>query len=479
MLGYGYGYNKILPRLTDGFRPTDLAGSQLYYAANKTNTLNAANFVAANNEFLSSASTDFQKGDEDFTIGCWVKFDSTTITQNVMGKFGNTSNMRSYMIYFNHLTNLIQFYGNNDGSAGGNTVAQISGIVAGNWYFVVGVHDSVNDLLKISLNGSAFATTSFSGGVLSTAYPFVIGKIESGANLDGAIDGAFFYDKALSLAEVQALYNSNNGISYESLTDDQKIDLVSWWEMNEESGTRFDENGTNNLTDNNTVGFTVGKIQELTEAGERVFRFIDQSPNGYDLTQNVATQQPIFGGVSVNFDGTNDIMFNSTVSPFIADTDGVIFFSFYNILGVTQRIISLSLATGTLTGRSTFALAKTTSNQIIFNLRNLSLTVQNDFTSDNSFPAGYNYGYLKRVVGGQELYMNGSLEPITYINNITPGSWLAGVGATNRISFGGIFTNSTVFYGQDQLNKVYYNNTALSPSDLTKLDTFFANPNNY
>jgi hypothetical protein len=206
----------------------------------------------------------------------------------------------------------------------------------------------------------------------------------------------------------------------------------------------------------------------------------DQSPNAYDLTQATAIQQPTISANSVDFDGTNDIMFNSTVSPFIADTDGVIFFSFYNVLGVTQRIISLSLATGTITGRSTFAIVKNISNKIVLNIRNLSLTVQNDFISDNSFPAGYNYGYIKRVAGGQELYMNGSLEPVTYTSNATPGSWLAGVGATNRISFGGVFSNSTVFYGQDQLNKVYYNNNgSLSPSDLTKLDTFFANPNNY
>jgi hypothetical protein len=36
-------------------------------------------------------------------------------------------------------------------------------------------------------------------------------------------------------------------------------DLVSWWELNEESGTRYDAHGDNDLTDNNTVGYTTGK----------------------------------------------------------------------------------------------------------------------------------------------------------------------------------------------------------------------------
>ncbi len=33
-------------------------------------------------------------------------------------------------------------------------------------------------------------------------------------------------------------------------------DILSWWRMDEESGTRADEAGSNDLTDNNTVLFT-------------------------------------------------------------------------------------------------------------------------------------------------------------------------------------------------------------------------------
>jgi len=37
-------------------------------------------------------------------------------------------------------------------------------------------------------------------------------------------------------------------------------DLVSYWELEEASGTRFDSHGANDLTDNNTVGQATGKI---------------------------------------------------------------------------------------------------------------------------------------------------------------------------------------------------------------------------
>lgn len=36
--------------------------------------------------------------------------------------------------------------------------------------------------------------------------------------------------------------------------------LISYWELNETSGTRYDAHGTNHLTDNNTVGYAAGVV---------------------------------------------------------------------------------------------------------------------------------------------------------------------------------------------------------------------------
>jgi hypothetical protein len=40
-------------------------------------------------------------------------------------------------------------------------------------------------------------------------------------------------------------------------------DLVSYWKLDETSGTRFDSAGSNNLTDNNSVGSALGKVYPL------------------------------------------------------------------------------------------------------------------------------------------------------------------------------------------------------------------------
>ena len=42
-------------------------------------------------------------------------------------------------------------------------------------------------------------------------------------------------------------------------TNPGTTNLEAWWKLDEESGTRDDAHGSNDLSDNNTVGFTAGK----------------------------------------------------------------------------------------------------------------------------------------------------------------------------------------------------------------------------
>jgi hypothetical protein len=41
-------------------------------------------------------------------------------------------------------------------------------------------------------------------------------------------------------------------------TRPSKTNLIAWWDLEEESGTRYDSHGANHLADNNTVGFAPG-----------------------------------------------------------------------------------------------------------------------------------------------------------------------------------------------------------------------------
>ena len=69
-LGLGLGVQKLLNKLLAGL--PKLGNLQLWGKFNQEDTLNAkmaAEFVSANNEYLSSASTDFDKTDSDFSFG--------------------------------------------------------------------------------------------------------------------------------------------------------------------------------------------------------------------------------------------------------------------------------------------------------------------------------------------------------------------------------------------------------------------------
>ena len=202
----------------------------------------------------------------------------------------------------------------------------------------------------------------------------------------------------------------------------------------------------------------------------------DQSPNGYDLSQTVALQQPTIGANSVDFDGSNDVLVRTQTSPFISHTQGVFFFSGYIVGGVTQRFINVSLSTATQ-GRNRFGIEVTAAGNIRFVIRDPSL--DNAFHTNDTFGSGYVYGYIVSNGSTYTVNVNGSVRTLSFLNGINDGKWFNHVGATNRISIGGLFTGSTVLYTQDQVNKLYYNNTVLSAGDITNLEMFFSNPNIY
>jgi hypothetical protein len=69
-----------------------------------------------------------------------------------------------------------------------------------------------------------------------------------------------------------------------ALTDN----LISYWKLNEQSGTRYDETASNNdLTDNNTVGYGTGKIgnaADFESTNSESLSIDDAAQTGLDLT---------------------------------------------------------------------------------------------------------------------------------------------------------------------------------------------------
>jgi hypothetical protein len=66
--------------------------------------------------------------------------------------------------------------------------------------------------------------------------------------------------------------------------------LVSYWELEETSGTRVDSHGSNDLTDNNTVGSATGKQgngADFERDNSELLSITDAAQSGLDITGNM------------------------------------------------------------------------------------------------------------------------------------------------------------------------------------------------
>ena len=81
--------------------------------------------------------------------------------------------------------------------------------------------------------------------------------------------------------------------------------IVSFWTLNEESGTRADSVGSNDLTDNNTVGFDTGKVgnaASFVQANSEYLSVTDDSLNTGDEDFTLALWiKPTSTGVGTGF----------------------------------------------------------------------------------------------------------------------------------------------------------------------------------
>jgi len=105
--------------------------------------------------------------------------------------------------------------------------------------------------------------------------------------------------------------------------------LVSYWELEESSGTRVDSHGSNDLTDNNTVGQATG-IQgdgaDFEEANTEYLSITDAAQSGLDITgdhsvsfwikrESISTGQHILGKDEYGSLGTRCYSYDIKASP--------------------------------------------------------------------------------------------------------------------------------------------------------------------
>lgn len=168
---------------------------------------------------LSTASTQYlsindnavlSMADNDFTLACWVKFDSIGASASFVTKWTSTGNVREYALWYtgNRFYFSVSRLGTSTTST--NVVANTFGAAStGVWYHLCAWHDAAADKIYISVNNGAADEAAHSGGVFDGASPFQVGRLASSTVIyhAGQIDEIGVWRRVLTVDERDALYN--------------------------------------------------------------------------------------------------------------------------------------------------------------------------------------------------------------------------------------------------------------------------------
>ena len=193
-------------------------------------------------------------------------------------------------------------------------------ITPGVWQHVVSIYD--NGAMRFYLNGTEY-TTATNEGNHSSAGKFTIGANQNGSGnrYKGLIDEVAVWDKALSAAEITALYNSGGGLDVSSNSGNyiSANNLEGYWKMDGGSGTSLTDSSSNS----NTATLSNMTNADWVEGNASLSGYSDfynitnvsghTKEDGTTATFNVALKSAPSANVTVNVSSSNNS--EGTVSP--------------------------------------------------------------------------------------------------------------------------------------------------------------------
>lgn len=174
---------------------------------------NARSFTKANSEYFSHAdNADLSTGDIDFTFAGWANVSSYTGFPGILGKDNGGSGEREYGLYT--YSGRFRWYVSDNGTSE-STAVEFTGLTTATWYFFVVYHDSVNNIISISVNDGTPVTAAHSTGINDGTADFRIGDVPyNNLYMAGQIDELGFWKRVLTSSEITELYNSGSGRDY-------------------------------------------------------------------------------------------------------------------------------------------------------------------------------------------------------------------------------------------------------------------------
>lgn len=272
----------------------------------------------------------------DFTLEAWVKLEAFGGADKlIISKYNSTGNQKAYHLAYIDVagTKKLRLGISSNGSADDGLADFAVTLTEGVWYHIAATYDVSAGTAEMYVNGKSLGTnTGNPTTIFNSSADFAVGMINAGAQpWDGLIkDVRVFNDirtqseivsdahtENVSDANLQGEWNFNNAytdasgngntltatnsptfvttIPWTAPADGQNVqfsaNMVSWWTLDETSGTRADAHSTNDLTDNNTVLSAVGKWDNAADfelTNSEYLSITDASQTGLDITGDIS-----------------------------------------------------------------------------------------------------------------------------------------------------------------------------------------------
>lgn len=180
-------------------------------------------FTATNSEYLArNDNAALSTGDISFWVAAWAYVNSGSGASMVVIARNATSTNREYRLFLNRNSSnnfspimLVMNNGVSNAQAVWGSNMGVNG-----FHFIIGWHDSVNNLVGVSVDGGTPVTTSYSGGAADSTSNLTIGRLDEGGTLymNGRIGPAMFGKNYVpTLSDIAFLYNAGAGRTFAAM----------------------------------------------------------------------------------------------------------------------------------------------------------------------------------------------------------------------------------------------------------------------
>ena len=192
-------------------------------------------------------------------------------------------------VYWTSSTNL-RYYINSNRTTNTGVTCDGTTVVDSNWHMITAVY--TGSVMNLYWDSVLIGTTS-SSITIDTTDNWYIGNTNTSRSVNKKMNSVGFWSSALSIDSIQKLYNAGRANNF-PFNEGISNSLAAYWKLNESSGNASDSIGGYTLTNNNTVTYSSGKINNGAN-------FLGSSSQYLSVNRSVGDSLDIRGNISFSF----------------------------------------------------------------------------------------------------------------------------------------------------------------------------------